>query len=726
MYRVLYVDDDPDLLKLGQMFLGSDGTFCIDTLSSANVALGQLKTKRYDAIVSDYQMPGMDGITFLKEIRAAGNTTPFIIFTGRSREEVVIEALNSGADFYLQKGGEPDSQFTELAYKIHHAISRKQADLALKRREQEYQQLIEHANEAIFIVQDERFRAINPRSVELSGYAEEDLLSQPFIRFVHPEDRDTLLDRFRKRMMGEPISSRHMFRFNRKDGAIRWVELNAILITWRERPATLNFLIDVTENKIAGDAIRESEERFREFFETTLDSVFITTEEGKFIDFNDALMENLGCKDREETFSLNVADTYAHPEERKTILDLAKEKGHINEHPLQFKKRDGTVFDTLVTMVPHKNADGSIKAFIGTVRNITGWVQAEAALKMSEARYRNIFESFEDLYYQIDLNGVITILSPSLYRLTGWQPEELIGKPVTDIYVNPESRRDLLEEIAKTGYVRDYEVMLLKKDGTQTPVSLSANRICNPSGEPSGFSGVIRDITERKRAECALRNANKKLNLLSSITRHDVSNQLAGLRLYLALLEKTQVEPRSIEYLRRADDAAEQINVMIGFTKEYEEVGITVPSWQDVSRIVDTVAKEVPSRWVTVKNDIPAGTEVFADPLIAKVFYNLIDNAVRYGGKITTIRFSVEERNGNQIIVCEDNGVGVPAGDKELLFNRGFGKNTGLGLALSREILDISGITIRENGEPGEGARFEMAVPAGCSRIIADKNSTPQ
>ena len=131
---------------------------------------------------------------------------------------------------------------------------------------------------------------------------------------------------------------------------------------------------------------------------------------------------------------------------------------------------------------------------------------------------------------------------------------------------------------------------------------------------------------------------------------------------------------------------------------------------------MDTAAKEAPVGKMMVKNKLPAGTEVFADPLVVKVFYNLMDNAARYGGKITTIRFSVEERNGDHLIVCEDDGDGVVTQEKEKIFERGFGKNTGLGLALSREILSITGITIQESGETGKGARFEMAVPEGAYR----------
>ena len=119
-----------------------------------------------------------------------------------------------------------------------------------------------------------------------------------------------------------------------------------------------------------------------------------------------------------------------------------------------------------------------------------------------------------------------------------------------------------------------------------------------------------------------------------------------------------------------------------------------------------------------MKNNFPDGTEVFADPLIVKVLFNLIDNAVRYGGKITTIRFSVEELEGDHhFVVCEDDGEGVLAGEKERIFDRGFGKNTGLGLAISREILSITGLTIQETGRAGAGSRFEIGVPAGCFRL---------
>ncbi|MFA4860420.1 PAS domain S-box protein [Methanoregula sp.] len=637
--RILYVDDEPGLLEIGKLFLEEDKTFTVDTTISALAALERLGSMQYDAIVSDYEMPKMNGIAFLKVLRDQGNTTPFIIFTGRGREDVVIEALNSGADFYLQKGGDPTAQYAELAHKIHHAISRRQAGWALKKSEQDYRQLIDHASEAIFVVQDERLRMANPQATELSGYSEQELLDQPFARFVHPDDGDLLLDRLRNRIVGSTTPTRHTFRIIRKDATIRWVELTVIGITWDERPAILNFMTDITERKIAEDAFRESEERYRNFFRTTLDGLFITTPDGRwidfneavvdmfgfttreevferpiislyvhpekravfvdlveregyvkehpvlfrkrddtvintlmtvvpqknpdgstrvfigtirditehklaedalreseeryrlffktsqdsvfisgpdrrYIDFNDKLFQKLGCATREEALAVDVASTYAHPEERDAFLEHVRRDGYVKEHPILFRKRDGTVIDCLISIVAQKNADDSIKAFFGTVRDITEQKRIDQALKESEERYRHIFESFEDLYYQTDNNGIITILSPSLFRLTGYKREELIGKPVTTMYVNPESRILLLEELVKSGHVKDYEVLLRKRDGTGIPVSLSANRLFHPDGTPAGVAGILRDITRRKQAEEELRRSEEKFRYL--------------------------------------------------------------------------------------------------------------------------------------------------------------------------------------------------------------------
>jgi len=152
MYRILYVDDEPGLLEIAKLFLEETRDFLVDTMTSAQDALAADTIQSYDAIISDYQMPGMDGIAFLKAVRSVTAEVPFILFTGRGREEVVIEAINNGADFYLQKGGDPRSQFAELSHKVRQAVARRHAERSLVESEKRLSDIINFLPDAMFAI----------------------------------------------------------------------------------------------------------------------------------------------------------------------------------------------------------------------------------------------------------------------------------------------------------------------------------------------------------------------------------------------------------------------------------------------------------------------------------------------------------------------------------------------------------------------------------------------
>jgi signal transduction histidine kinase len=221
------------------------------------------------------------------------------------------------------------------------------------------------------------------------------------------------------------------------------------------------------------------------------------------------------------------------------------------------------------------------------------------------------------------------------------------------------------------------------------------------------------------RSQKDLRQTNEKLNLLSGITRHDIRNQLHALSGYLELSRQTVSEPDlAAELIAKEINIAEIITHQINFTGDYEDMGIAAPAWQNVEGIARQAAASLPMKEVRVTVD-RRDLEIYADPLCGKVFYNLIDNALKYGGgKLTVIGITTHETKTGLRVVFEDDGAGIADNDKKHLFERGFGKNTGLGLFLSREILSITGITIRETGEPGRGARFEITVPNGAYRFV--------
>ena len=332
--------------------------------------------------------------------------------------------------------------------------------------------------------------------------------------------------------------------------------------------------------------------------------------------------------------------------------------------------------------------------------------RAEETLRDSEEKYRALFAAESDGIFIVDKEtGTIIDCNDAITLMYGYRRDEAIGQPNTVMSAEPDATHAATQEVRGLIPIRYHK----RKDGSVFPVEITAS-IVSVKGRDM-IVAAVRDITDRKQAEDALALASKKLNLLSSITRHDINNQLTVQMGYLGILEKKEPDTTHNEYFQKVSTAAKRISAMIQFTKEYEEIGVHAPVWQDTRTLVETAIKQAPLGKVIVKNDLPHGAEVLADPLVVKVFYNLMDNAVRYGGKITTIRFSVDELDGDHVVVCEDDGDGIVTEEKEKIFERGFGKNTELGLALSREILSITGITITETGEPGQGARFEMLVP---------------
>jgi len=180
MVTILYVDDEPALLEIGKLFLESQEDFHVETLPSARLALQRLGcTQRYDAILSDYQMPEMNGIEFLKEVRDKYGEVPFILFTGKGREEIVIQAINNGADFYVQKGGEPRSQFAELAHHIRAAIERRTAIDRLRQSEQRLADIIDFSPNPMFAI-DKMGKVIlwNKTIAELTGISSDKMLGK--------------------------------------------------------------------------------------------------------------------------------------------------------------------------------------------------------------------------------------------------------------------------------------------------------------------------------------------------------------------------------------------------------------------------------------------------------------------------------------------------------------------------------------------------------------------
>ena len=230
----------------------------------------------------------------------------------------------------------------------------------------------------------------------------------------------------------------------------------------------------------------------------------------------------------------------------------------------------------------------------------------------------------------------------------------------------------------------------------------------------------LREVNERLAAsEHAFQTANRKLNLLSSVTRHDIRNQLSALLSYLELSRMQVTDPGARARIEKEQTAAHAIERQLDFMKTYEEIGVVAPQWQDIRTLGERLRARLPQEGVSLT--LPdAGVEVYADPLLEKVFENLLDNSLRHGERVRTITISTRPAPECSIaLVYQDDGIGIRNEDKERIFVKGFGKNTGLGMFLSREILAITDLAMIENGDYGVGVRFEIRVPEGKHRIVA-------
>ena len=207
----------------------------------------------------------------------------------------------------------------------------------------------------------------------------------------------------------------------------------------------------------------------------------------------------------------------------------------------------------------------------------------------------------------------------------------------------------------------------------------------------------------------------KKLQIVGSVTRHDVLNQLTAIVGYNELLGMMVDDPKFRSFLEKEKFALNKIRRQFQFAKDYQNIAVDPPRWQNIRNLTNRVSEDFDVKQIRIIADTGTAT-VLVDPLFDRVFHHLFDNALRHGETVTEIRISLQQTGSSGLLLVENNGVSIPAPDKEKIFERGYGKGTGWGLFLAREILSITGIRLCETGEYLQGARFELFVPKGAYR----------
>jgi len=344
--------------------------------------------------------------------------------------------------------------------------------------------------------------------------------------------------------------------------------------------AAIETLEDITDRKRAEEALRENEERYRAFFETSRDCVFISSAEGRWIDLNDAAVELFGYSSRKELKEVQIRDLYADPKGRDRFIAQMHEKGYVKECPFDMRRKDGSIIHVLLTSVVWKDADGNVLGYRGTIRDVTEkrrvarelkakheelsaaygqlaaygeelrqqyneLLESQQALRASEERYRNIFENAIEGIYQSTPGGVFINVNPAMAKMCGYEsPAEMVAS-ITDMstqyYVDYKDREGFKRLLDEHGRIDNIEYRIWRKDGSIIWVSVSARVVSNNHDDIFYYEGAVEDITERKRTEEArqrleerLRRAEKMeaLGTMAGGVAHDLNNVLGVLMGY--------------------------------------------------------------------------------------------------------------------------------------------------------------------------------------------------
>jgi PAS domain S-box-containing protein len=346
------------------------------------------------------------------------------------------------------------------------------------------------------------------------------------------------------------------------------------------------------------------------------------------------------------------------------------------------------------------------------------------ALQDSENKYRTLIENVNVGIFRSDLRkkGRLIQANPAMCRILGYEDEKAIMEAnPEDFYLDPHDRDTILVDLKRDRRIKDRKVRMKLRSGGYILGSMTLTALYDDEGEISLIDGVIEDITEKEMKEEALRQANRKWNLLSSITRHDINNQAMVLDGYLTLAWEKATDPEVRKLLSKARSSVQSIEKHVSFAKDYQDIGINAPRWFDLRESLINALIPLDKASLSVKVDVENYT-VFADPMIGKVFYNLAQNVVRHS-KGSVLVISTKEMDSRLVLSFQDDGVGVK--DKSRLFKRS-NSTSGFGLFLSKEILSITGLEIRETGEAGKGARFEIIFAVGQHRSPAGSQGPPK
>ncbi|NMB77903.1 MAG: PAS domain S-box protein [Methanomicrobiales archaeon] len=613
---------------------------------------------------------------------------------------------------------EGNDEFAQLAFEINQMLDTiDQARNGLLASEARFRELAQLLPQTIFEMDMAgRLLYVNEAATATFGITAGMIQKGVNVReYLIPQDHGRMQTNLAA-VLGGIKSTGQIYSLHRADGSLMRAIVNTAPILREGAVAGFRgIVIDVTDRVNLEEALTESQE----YLETLLMSikvgiVVIDSETHTIVDANPAALEMIGTT-RDQLINLPCQNVIcpAGPGE----CPVTDQNLMLDNCERSLITKSGATISVIKYVVPVMLHGRS--CLLETFIDNTARKQIEAELRESRERLSGILRASPVGVFETTPDGTLVYVNERWEEMTGVAHEAAQGKRWTDT-LHPLDRERVGREVQEkihSHQIPRAEARFIRPDKTIIWVYGQAVPLYDSEGKIRGYAGTITDITDRKRDEDAVQLANKKLNLMNNITRHDILNTITGLLGCVDMAKATVSADERESLLNEIKNLTRLIQRQIAFTKEYQEVGVRLPVWQNVNEVISRIRQSFTSAEITIVIELE-DMEIYADPLLEKVFYNLVDNAIRYGEHISMISFFFQVSDKGLFIICQDDGAGIPPDAKVRIFERGVGRNTGMGLFLSREILGITGITIEETGVFGNGARFEILIPRGTFRFI--------
>ena len=523
LFNVLHIDDNESFLKITKHYIEriSSGTFKFDYTTDPNEVFNQLKIKEYDIIISDFQMQELDGLQLLKKLREEGFNLPFIMFTGKGREEVVIQALNLGADYYIKKGFDAISQFTELYYVIKSVITTKKMERALLESERRYRELIETMNEGLIVVDSDCIITFtNEKFCSILGQERRDVIGSKIPDFLSDNSKTIFFENIKKQ--NEEMSDSYELSWKRMDQteSFTLVSPKPILDTNGRTKGHIYVLTEITDRKRAEDELNKEKDKFQEYLDISGVMFLVLNKNGEIQLINRKGCEILHCKE-EEILGLKWFDKFIPEENREqmkgvfhSILEGSEESFDYYENSIINSLGEERILAWHNTLIYDENNE--ITGTLSSGEDITEKKKTEELIQRQNKFFNTVIESLPHPFMVINTEDYsLALANTEVYDgvlRNGLKCYEVTHQRTT--VCSEDEHPCPVRKILETKEPQRMEHIHYDRLKRERYVEVLCSPVFNEEGEIVQIIETLNDITERKIAEISLKENEEKYRQL--------------------------------------------------------------------------------------------------------------------------------------------------------------------------------------------------------------------